>query len=101
MTNTRRGRLLCLLLALCLMLLPGCARGESEAETLSVTFFDAGKADAILVRTGEHALLIDTGLNKNGAALVDALRAAGEERAAGGKHAGGGAAGAGTGPHAG
>ena len=77
MTNTRRGRLLCLLLALCLMLLPGCARGESEAETLSVTFFDAGKADAILVRTGEHALLIDTGLNKNGAALVDALRAAG------------------------
>ena len=72
MTNTRRGRLLCLLLALCLMLLPGCARGESEAETLSVTFFDAGKADAILVRTGEHALLIDTGLNKNGAALVDA-----------------------------
>ena len=77
MTNTRRGRLLCLLLILCLALLPGCARGESETETLSVTFFDAGKADAILVRTGEHALLIDTGLNKNGAALVDALRAAG------------------------
>ena len=77
MTNTRRGRLLCLLLTLCLLLLPGCARGEREKETLTVTFFDAGKADAILVRTGGHALLIDTGLDKDGAALVDALRAVG------------------------
>ena len=72
-----RRALACLMLCLCL--LPGCARGEGEGQTLSVTFFDAGKADAILIRTGDHAMLIDAGLDANGAALVDALRAAGVE----------------------
>lgn len=77
-----RARRLRSLMALCLLalclLLPACARGEEEE--LAVTFFDAGKADAILVRAGEHALLIDAGLNKNGEELAEAIRAAGVER---------------------
>lgn len=71
-------KLLACLLAMCLLALPACAL--EEGETLSVTFFDAGKADAILVRTGEHALLIDAGLNKNGDELIARLQALGVTR---------------------
>lgn len=71
-------KLLACLLAMCLLALPACALEEGEA--LSVTFFDAGNADAILVRTGEHALLIDTGLNKNGDELTERLKALGVTR---------------------
>ncbi|MBQ1531410.1 MAG: MBL fold metallo-hydrolase [Solobacterium sp.] len=42
----------------------GCAAQEnSRADQLFVTFFNAGKADAILLYTDESAVLIDTGLD--------------------------------------
>lgn len=71
-------RLLACLLLACLLLLPACAQ-EAE-ETLTVTFFDAGKADAILVRAGEQTLLIDAGLDKNGEQLTGRLQELGVTR---------------------
>lgn len=71
-------RLLACLILSCLLLLPACA--QEAAETLSVTFFDAGKADAILVRAGEQAMLIDTGLDKNGEELTRRLEELGVTR---------------------
>ncbi len=60
--------LLCLTGMLC-----ACA-APAEPDALTVTFFQAGSADAILIRLGDAALLIDTGLKKNADALAARLR---------------------------
>lgn len=60
-----------LLLAAALIACIGCgggAGGETE-----IIFFKAGKADAILVRSDDAVLLVDTGLEKNGDELTEAL----------------------------
>lgn len=51
--------------------LPSCAAQELEA---TVHFFNFGKADAILITTAEHAVLIDTGKNKDGTQIVEYLK---------------------------
>ena len=49
------------------------------ADGLNVRFFDAGKADAILLRTENSAVLIDSGKSKMGKKLLDYFEAAGIE----------------------
>jgi len=59
---------LTLLCAMLLALLSGCA----QADTLRVDFYDMGKADAMLITTPSGVrILIDTGTNKGGKALVE------------------------------
>lgn len=58
----RMAALLLLSLSLC-----GCARGEGA---LTVTVFEMGKADAILLHTENAAVLIDAGTNKGGDLLA-------------------------------
>ena len=43
---------------------------EKPAGELQVTFFAAGKSDAILIEQGERRMLIDSGLDKNAALLL-------------------------------
>ena len=53
-----------LILCAALFAAAGCAAQENiEADQLSIKFFNAGKADAILLYTDESAVLIDTGLD--------------------------------------
>lgn len=62
---------LCLLLAW-----PLCGAAE-EAAGIRVVFFDCGKADSALVQVGESTLLIDTGTDADGKAILGKLRALG------------------------
>ena len=48
-----------------------------EKEILSVTFLDAGKADAILLNTNNSTVLIDTGLKSNSKELVELIKSKG------------------------
>lgn len=64
-----------LLLTSLFLLLPLQAWGEGErAELLRVVFFDCGKADSILIQTGEHAVLIDAATDEAGQALPQRLK---------------------------
>lgn len=52
---------------LCVCLLAGCTPTQMQTlPELTVTVADIGKADAILIRTEGHAVLIDTGEAENG-----------------------------------
>lgn len=68
-------RLFAVILTAALLVVGGGCKSAS-----SVTFFKAGKADAAVVQTGEGAVLIDTGLKKNGEKLAEALRDMGVTR---------------------
>ena len=53
----------------------------AAAQTLSVTFYDVGKADAILITTPEgYRILIDAAKNKEGKKLAERLQKEGVER---------------------
>ena len=56
-----------------LSLFAGCARSPGP-EPLTVTLLKVGKADAIAVLSGEHALLIDAGEEDDGPEVVEFLR---------------------------
>ena len=62
-----------LLIVLLALLLPALCSAQAD-ETLRVTFFDVGKADAMLITTaqGEH-ILIDAATNKEGKKLAKRL----------------------------
>ena len=63
-----------LILCAALFAAAGCAAQENiEADQLSVKFFNAGKADAILLYTDESAVLIDTGLDGFAPYILHAL----------------------------
>ena len=73
----RKTSLACLLLSL-LLLLCSCVRGTPD--TLEVLFLEMGKADAILITVGEHAVLIDAAERESGGIVLDALAARGVAR---------------------
>ncbi len=74
----KMSRLLCLALALLLSLsLCGCAAAEDAA--LSVYFFSAGKADAILLSTENASVLIDCGEKGFGSTILSYLEERGIE----------------------
>lgn len=63
----------CLLIILCAAFIPP-AFADVGANELQVHVFSAGKADAYLVYTDEHAVLIDTGLRGFGKDIVKYLQ---------------------------
>lgn len=67
-------------LCACLLLLPLLAGCGAARPKLEVRVFQAGKADAILFRTANGAVLLDTGARGFGDELVPYLKAAGVER---------------------
>lgn len=72
-----------LILIICCALLLGCAYDPTEsAETkkLEVYAFSVGKADALLIRTNDASVMIDTGENGDGKELVSRLQALGVEK---------------------
>ena len=74
-------RLIPILIAL--MLLFGCAYDPTESEDtkkLEVFAFSIGKADALLVRTPDAAIMIDAGENGDGEKLVNRFKALGVEK---------------------
>lgn len=70
-----------LLIALLVFASPFCASRGASAETLSVDFFDVGKADAALITTPQGTrILIDAATNKEGKELARRFLKAGIER---------------------
>ena len=68
---------------ICLALLLGCAYDPTESEEtkkLEVFAFSVGKADALLVRTSDVAIMIDTGENGDGDDLLKMLSSLGVEK---------------------
>ena len=71
-------KLIALLLFILLALLAGGVTGTGEeTPELSLYAINVGKADALLLRSGDTAYLIDTGTEDSWPALRDALRAEG------------------------
>jgi len=64
-------RVICALLLLPLLAVTGCGRPGRGAEILILS---VGKADAILITRGEHAVLIDAGEDGDGAYILARLR---------------------------
>ena len=72
-----------LILILCLTLLVVCAYEPTESEDtrkLDLYAFSVGKADALLIRTDDAAIMIDTGENGDGEELVAHLLMLGIDR---------------------
>ena len=65
--------LLTSLLVLSLLCSAGCGEQTEEPE-MSLLAINVRKADALLLRCGQSAYLIDTGIKKNSDTLLDALR---------------------------
>ena len=63
------------LILILLISLPGCSfQQESKEKVLTVTLLKVGKADAVVVLSDNHALLIDTGEEDDGEEVVEYLR---------------------------
>ncbi|MBR3561406.1 MAG: MBL fold metallo-hydrolase [Oscillospiraceae bacterium] len=84
--RTRKLQIAALLLTLT-MLLTACASGakkapgdSASAATLDAHFFDAGKADAILLTTADSAVLIDAGEKGFGKTILAYLEEQGVEK---------------------
>lgn len=69
---------LCIIL-FALLLLFGCASSK-EPEQLDLYAFSVGKADALLIKTNDAAIMIDTGENGDGEELVEKLGALGVQK---------------------
>ena len=69
---------------LVLALLFSCSCAETNADTeLSLLAINVGKADALLLRSGDSAYLIDTGSKKTAEALINVLQNEGVTRLSG------------------
>ena len=71
--NKRKLTLTAVLLVLALFLTAGCS-SQPQPSPLSVTLMRVGKADAIALLSGSHALLIDTGEEEDGEEILEFLR---------------------------
>ncbi len=61
-----------------IMLLAGCTQSSNNGiEPLSVNLLKVGKADAIIVQSGDAVMVIDTGEEDDGEELVDFLKSRG------------------------
>ena len=73
-----------IILTLVLALLFSCSCAETNSETeLSLLAVNVGKADALLLRSGNSAYLIDTGSKKSADALISVLQSEGVTRLTG------------------
>ena len=68
-------RFIVLILVILIIFLPvGCSvNGNSEISPLTVNILDVGKADAIIIVSDSHAMLIDTGEKDDGQKIADFL----------------------------
>lgn len=64
--------LMVVILIFCLGSMTGCQKAESEIDEngLKVTVFRVGKADAIVLESGEHTMVIDVGEEEDGEEVV-------------------------------
>ena len=71
-------KLLCIMLVLCAVCAAACA-GSSHANTpgLEMRILKIGKADTILINTGNHAVVVDTGEDDDGQEILQALQSMG------------------------
>lgn len=65
-------KILSVLLCTVLLILCGCA-ADRKSGTMTITVFEAGKADAILIETEAGSVMIDTGLEENSEELLAQL----------------------------
>ena len=65
-------KILSVLLCAVLLILCGCA-ADRKPGTMTITVFEAGKADAILIETEAGSVMIDTGLEENSEELLAQL----------------------------
>lgn len=65
-------KILSVLLCAVLLILCGCA-ADRKSGTMTITVFEAGKADAILIETEAGSVMIDTGLEENSEELLAQL----------------------------
>lgn len=61
------------------LLFTGCTKHTDTAEPLTVTFLKTGKADAIVLQTAAHTVVIDCGEKNDGDKVVDLLEENGVE----------------------
>ena len=74
-------RLLIILIALTLLFGCSCNPAETDdTDKLEIFAFSVGKADALLVRTADMRVMIDTGENGDGDELVERLKELGVEK---------------------
>lgn len=69
-----------ILILISILLLSGCAYDPTESDDtkkLEIYAFSVGKADALLIRSDDAAILIDTGENGDGADIIEKLHALG------------------------
>lgn len=71
----KKIKITCILLIFLLIILSGCQTAEQAVTfgTLEIYIFEIDKADAILIKTENHAVLIDTGEREHGQMIVDEL----------------------------
>lgn len=55
------------------LLFCGCTAQKASSHGVTVTVMDIGKADAILIESGEHAVLIDAGEAEDGEEIAQCL----------------------------
>lgn len=68
-------KLLPILLALAVLLsLAGCGRSDAGADSMTVLYLDAGKADCTILTDGAHTVLIDCAETDDGETIRSALR---------------------------
>lgn len=72
-----KKRLLIYAMLLSLLLPSACAEQPAGSEELSLLAINVRKADALLLRCGESAYLIDTGLKSGADAMLEVLRSEG------------------------
>ena len=72
-----KKRLLICTMLLSLLLTSGCAEQPAEPEELSLLAINVRKADALLLRCGESAYLIDTGVKSGADAMLEVLHSEG------------------------
>jgi beta-lactamase superfamily II metal-dependent hydrolase len=74
-------RFLIIIISILLLLGCSCGQGASErAHTLEIYAFSVGKADALLIKAPDAAIMIDTGENGDGVELVLRLEQLGVEK---------------------
>ena len=70
-------KVLSILLMMSIILFVGCAKmntSSKEYTDVTVTVFEAGKADAILIQGDDCTIMIDTGLDEKADTLIDELK---------------------------
>lgn len=62
-----------LVISVCLAAILCSCSSKTDYGTLEITVLDIGKADAIILKTAHHTVLIDTGYDEDGDIIVQAL----------------------------